>query len=185
MSRTKGIFFFLNVTTATIALGAVAAQASVVSPVRSTAVIAQVDQNNLEQNNLDQNAPEPRPNTRELNGEPPAPAEAPLETIPNTPETGTTLPSPLDPTPNPPAAGNGSASGSLNSNETQPTVPETPDASINNGVVPDNGPARIQPSNNLPNNNVPDPRQNVPNQSIDTTPNSAVPNQNGLNPNAY
>lgn len=161
----------LNMTAVTIALSAVTTQASEAlqtrsASTRSVSVMAQLDQNGLGPDNLEQN---------DGSGtvlEDPAPSEAPLETVPSPPDAGTTLPSPLEPTPTDPAADAGdSGTNALDPGETLPQTPTSPEPTLDNGVVPDRTPAPVRPLNNLPNNNVPDPRQNVPNPSIDTTPN--------------
>lgn len=164
MDRFQPISFLLKTTTLVVALSTVAipAQANGVFE-QFPSRVTQLNQGELEQNTLDE--------TDEA-----APEATPLETIPNTPDSGNTLPNPLEPVPTDPTFG--VEGDNPDSNEPLPQTPATLAPSINNGVIPDNTPAPIQPLNNVPNNNVPNPRQNVPNRSIDTTPNSDVPYQN-------
>lgn len=164
MNRFKRISWFLHMTAVTIALSAANVQFGEVSQTRSAltrsaSVVAQLDPNGLGPDNLEQDGE---------NGTMP---DAPLETVPSPPDTGTTLPNSLEPAPADPSSDAGdSGTNALDSGETLPQTPTAPEPTLDNGVVPDRPPAPIQPLNNLPNNNVPDPRQNVPNPSIDTTP---------------
>lgn len=162
MDKFQPISFLLKTTSVAVAIGAIAipAQANGIFE-QFPSRVAQLNQGESEQNTLDE--------TDEAES-------APLETIPNTPNSGTTLPNPLEPAPTDPAFGE--EGDNLDSNESLPQTPATLNPSINNGVIPDNTPAPIQPLNNVPNNNVPSPRQNVPNRSIDTTPGSDAPYQN-------
>jgi len=155
MNRFRYITLLANVATVTIASGAVLAQAIAAVPGRSTSVVP-LDYNNPHRDDLAQTAPDG------TGLESPVPSQAPLETVPSSPDAGTTLPSPLEPAPVDPSPDQGSG---------EIPEPTQPSPTLDDGVVPDSPPAPIQPSNNLPNNNVPDPRQNVPNPSVDTAPN--------------
>jgi hypothetical protein len=94
----------------------------------------------------------------------PLPDTAPLETEPSNPDSGITLPSPLEPSPTAPLENESRPIGS-------PLEPTPINPVIIDGVVPDPS-ANPSPSNTAPNNTL--PNQSVPNQSV---PNPPVPNR--------
>lgn len=160
MNRIKYITLLSKITVFTIVSSTIAIQAQAIAAAsgRSTSAVVPLSQNNLDQGYLAQTQ-----NGTEGSGlEPPVPSQAPLETVPSSPDAGITLPSPLEPSPVEPSPDEGSG---------EIPQPTPPSPTLDDGVVPDNPPEPIQPLNNLPNNNVPDPRQNVPNPSVNTAPN--------------